>query len=787
MVNIEINGLALEVPEGTMLLEAADNAGITIPRFCYHSKLSIAASCRMCLVDVEKMPKPLPACATPVGEGMKIFTRSPKAIAAQRAVMEFLLINHPLDCPICDQGGECELQDVAVGFGSDSSKYIEDKRVVADQDLGSLIATDMTRCIQCTRCVRFGQEIAGQMELGAPGRGEHMHIATYLRGSVSSELSGNVIDLCPVGALTSKPFRFHARSWELAHHDAISLHDGLGTNLRVDVRRDEVMRVVPRENESINECWISDRDRFSYRALQHPERLTQPQIKRNGEWQTVAWDDALTFAAESLQKIVKQHGAEQLGALAGGESTNEEYYLLQKFMRGVGSGNIDYRLKQSDFSDSASDPSFPSVGQALADLENSDAVLLVGSDLRSEMPLIAHRLRKAVRHRRARVSSIAAINIDLHMKIAQSVVVAPAQITDALAAVAKSLVTLGTTAPAHCAALIDAADTDERSDAIAKSLKEGSATTVMVGAMAYAANNFSQTRQLAAAIAVMSDSKLALLDPAGNAAGATLAGAAPHRGVAGQELAKVGMDWRAMMASSLKGLILLNSEPEFDAADSATALQGLERSGFVVALTPFESQRLRQSADVMLPIASLFESAGSAVNLEGTWQRFHAAVNPPGEARPAWKILRVLGNLFDLNGFEQLSVDELYTELQAACENVAYRPLTPAAINRVPKGDALQRVVAASLYHNSSMVRRADVLQATESAADAHKVRLNSATAGKLAVADEGEVRLSQGDLSRNMMMKLDESVADGCFVLAAGTTESVGFGVDGHFEIGGV
>jgi len=792
MINIEINGQALEVPEGTMVLEAADNAAVSIPRFCYHSKLSIAANCRMCLVEVEKMPKALPACCTPVGEGMKIFTRSPKAIAAQRAVMEFLLINHPLDCPICDQGGECELQDVAIGFGGDSSEYFEEKRVVADPDLGSLISTDMTRCIQCTRCVRFGQEIAGQMELGAPGRGEFMHIETFLRGSVSSELSGNVIDLCPVGALTSKPFRFHARSWELSHHDGVSLHDGVGSNLRVDVRTDEVMRVLPRDNESINECWIADRDRYSYTALKHADRLTQPQIKRDGQWQSVGWDDALTFAAESLQKVVKEHGAEHLGALAGGDSSNEEYYLLQKLLRGIGSSNIDYRLKQSDLSDSKSDPTFPSLGQTLSDLEKSDAALLIGSDLRSEMPLVAHRLRKAVRHGGASVSTIASTDVDLHMQSAEQIVVAPDQIVSSLLAVAKALVALGAIAPEPNASVIDSAEIPveikEQCDAIAQSLKEGSATTVMVGAMAYASSNFAQIRQLAAAIAQMSDSKLALLDPAGNAVGATLAGAVPHRGAAAKENEKAGMDWHAMMASGLNGLLLLNTEPELDACDSATALQGLQRSGFVVALSAFDSEQMRQSADVMLPIATVFESSGSSVNLEGSWQRFNAAVNPPGEARPAWKILRVLGNLFDLSGFEQISVEEVYDELQAECENVAYRPLrlsTAEITAAVSTGAAsLQRVTSSSLYHNGTMVRRADALQATASALDAHKLRLNSTTAGRLGLADADEVTLSSGESSRNMAIELDDRVADNSFELAAGTAESVGFGVDGPFEI---
>ncbi len=785
MVNIEINGMALEVLEGTMVLEAADSAAISIPRFCYHSKLSLVASCRMCLVEVEKMPKPLPACSTPVGEGMKISTRSPKAIAAQRAVMEFLLINHPLDCPICDQGGECELQDVAIGFGNDTSKYVEAKRVVADSDIGALISTDFTRCIQCTRCVRFGQEIAGLMELGAPGRGEHLHIATYLRGSVSSELSGNVIDLCPVGALTSKPFRFHARSWELGHHDGVSLHDGVGSNLRADVRRDEVMRVVPRDNESINECWITDRDRFSYLALQSADRLTRPQIKRNGEWQTVDWDSALTFTAESLQKIVKEHGVDKLGAIAGGESTNEEYFLLQKLMRGIGNSNIDYRLKQCDLSDSESDPTFPSLGQSIADLEKSDAVLLVGSDLRSELPLIAHRLRKAVRCNGAQISSIASIDVDLHMRTNVQIVAAPDQIANRLADVAKSLLSLGASAPATCRSVIDGATTTGQSDLIAKRLKAGDRTSVMVGAMAYAAPQFGQIRQLASAIAGMSGSKLALLDPAGNAAGAVLAGAVPHRGAGGQAIDQPGMDWRTMMDADLKGLLLLNTDPELDGVDSAATLQGLERSEFVVALSPFDSEQMRQSVDVMLPIAAAFESAGSAVNLAGDWQRFNAAVHPPGEARPAWKILRVLGNLFDLSGFEQLSVDELYSELQAECDNVEYMPLRNATVTFAPSGGSLQRLAASSLYHNGGMVRHADALQTTERAVGAHRLRLNNVTAIQLGVADEGEVALSRDGLSKNVVIALDDTVAEGCFVLAAGTVESIGFGADGQFEIG--
>jgi NADH-quinone oxidoreductase subunit G len=414
MVNIEINGKTIQAREGQMLLEAADEAGITIPRFCYHSKLSIAASCRMCLVEVEKAPKPMPACATPVNEGLKAFTRSPKAIAAQRSVMEFLLINHPLDCPICDQGGECDLQEMAIGYGNDVARYAEAKRVVANPDLGSLIATDMSRCIHCTRCVRFGKEIGGAMELGAPGRGEHMHIATYMEHTVDSELSGNAIDLCPVGALTDKPYRYSARPWELQAHESISPHDCVGANIRIDSRSGKAMRVAARDNEAVNECWIADRDRFSYTALTHEERLTRPQIKKDGTWQECDWDTALTTAVEGLKKL----NADKLGALASAAATNEEHYLLQKLMRGIGSNNIEHRLRQQDFRDQNEQGSFPALGQSIASLEENDALLLLGSNIRKEVPLLAQRLRKAA-GKGASVMAINAVDYDMAFEVSQ--------------------------------------------------------------------------------------------------------------------------------------------------------------------------------------------------------------------------------------------------------------------------------------------------------------------------------------------------------------------------------
>ncbi|MCW8828778.1 MAG: NADH-quinone oxidoreductase subunit NuoG, partial [Gammaproteobacteria bacterium] len=521
MVNIEINGKVIETRDGVTLIEAADSAGITIPRFCYHSKLSIAASCRMCLVEVEKAPKPLPACATPVSEGMKVYTRSPKAIAAQRSVMEFLLINHPLDCPICDQGGECDLQEMAMGYGSGISRYTEGKRVVHNPDLGALIATDMTRCIHCTRCVRFGQEVAGMMELGAPGRGEHMHIGTYMEGTVDSELSGNVIDLCPVGALTSKPYRYTARPWELRSYHSISPHDCVGSNIRVDVRNGKAMRVVPRENETVNETWIADRDRYSYTANDHPERLTQPMIREEGEWIASDWDTALTRAAEGLKAIAERDGAEQLGALASYSATTEEFYLLQKLMRGIGSGNIDHRLRQVDFRDQAEQPAYPALGQAIQDLELLDAVLLIGSNIRKDQPLLAQRLRKASRNNGAQIMAINAVDYDFTFPLAQKCITT--DLGAELSGVLKALLTLtGDSAPDSLQPLLTGVEPSEAQQNIAETLKAAPQATVLLGNTAASYPARAELQALANLIAELAGARVGLLAEGGNSAGAWL-------------------------------------------------------------------------------------------------------------------------------------------------------------------------------------------------------------------------------------------------------------------------
>jgi NADH-quinone oxidoreductase subunit G len=769
MVNIEINGKTVQAREGSMLLEAADEAGITIPRFCYHSKLSIAASCRMCLVEVEKAPKPMPACATPVNEGMVVHTRSPRAIAAQRSVMEFLLINHPLDCPICDQGGECDLQEMALGYGNDVSRYSEAKRVVSSPDLGSLIATDMTRCIHCTRCVRFGKEIGGVMELGAPGRGEHMHIATYMEHSVDSELSGNAIDLCPVGALTSKPYRYSARPWELQATNSISPHDCVGANIRIDSRSGKVMRVVARDNEAVNECWISDRDRFSYTALDHEERLSKPQIKREGVWQECDWDSALTTAVEGLKKIP----ADRLGALASATATSEEHYLLQKLMRAIGSNNIDHRLRQQDFRDQAEQGAFPGLGQSIASLEENDAVLLVGSNIRKEVPLLAQRLRKAAR-KGASIMAINAVDYDMAFKVAQKCI--SLDLAGELLAVAKALLESGNeSAPQALASAIDGAEVSDAHRAIARALVEAKQGSVIFGQAVQSHPAGAELRAIANLIASLSGCHIGALGEA-NGAGAALAGCLPHRGAGGKAIDNRGLDWRGMFEGGMEGYLLLGSEPELDCIDSAAALKALQSAGFVVAINSYASSALRDYADVLLPSATFAETAGSHVNTEGMWQSFNGAAAAPGETRPAWKILRVMGNLFDVAGFEQNSAEEVRDELMAACGEPAGAPAAwhPSEMSKPATG--LVRIAEVPISAVDALVRRAAPLQATADA-DVWQIRINSATAQQAGLASAVEAKLVQGEGEVVLPLLIDERLPDNAVYLPAGLSATVGLG----------
>jgi len=696
MVEIELDGQKVEVAEGSMVMHAAEKAGTYIPHFCYHKKLSIAANCRMCLVDVEKAPKPMPACATPVTQGMIVRTKSDKAIAAQKSVMEFLLINHPLDCPICDQGGECQLQDLAVGYGGSTSRYEEEKRVVFHKEVGPLISMEeMSRCIHCTRCVRFGQEVAGAMELGMSHRGEHAEIETFLGQTIDSELSGNMIDICPVGALTSKPFRYHARTWELSRRKSVAAHDSSGANLIVQVKNNQVMRVVPLENEDVNECWIADRDRFSYEALNSTERLTQPMLKQGGEWKTVDWQTALEYVANGLRNIQRDHGANSIGALVSPHSTVEELYLAGALMRGLGSDNIDHRLRNAEF---GAAEGVRTLGMPIASLSSLQRVLVVGSNLRKDHPLFALRVRHAVRHG-AQLSVITSSAAFSHadawaMPVAQAVVTDAAAWAQALADVAAAIAAeKGVAAP--CAGTASA-----QAQAIAKSLLGGERKAVLLGNAAAHAGNASSLLALANWIGEHTGASVGYLTEAANTVGAQWVGAQPQTG---------GKHAGQMLAGGLKAAILLNTEPEFDSAAGAAAAQSLGQAEMVVTLSPFKANMA--FSDVLLPIAPFTETSGSFVNAEGRLQSFHAVVKPLAETRPAWKVLRVLANLLDIPGVAFETSQEVLARATAQPLNASNT--TRAAI-QLSAGSASP--VVASIYQLDGIVRRAPSLQLTADA-----------------------------------------------------------------------
>ncbi len=770
LITIEIDGKKVQTRSGAMVIEAADDLGIKIPRFCYHKKLSIAANCRMCLVDVEKAAKPLPACATPVTEGMRIFTQSGKALEAQKAVMEFLLINHPLDCPICDQGGECELQDVAMGYGRDISRYAENKRVVPDKNLGPLIATDMTRCIHCTRCVRFGDEIAGLRELGATGRGEHMEIGTYIENAVGSELSGNVIDLCPVGALTSKPFRFSARAWEMRQHPMIAPHDCIGSNVFVHVAKNKVQRVVPRENNDVNETWISDRDRYSYEGLNGADRLRTPMIKQDGQWREVDWTTALDFTVSGLQKVIAQHGAQQLGALCSPSATVEEMVLLQKALRALGSSNLDHRLRQMDFSDQDQAPLYPWLGQSIEHLEQVDAALVIGSNVRKEQPLAGHRLRKAALAG-ARIMFINPLDYEFRFDVAQKIITDPRRMVSELCGVAKALVQLaGVKAPAGWGDLFKSVTVAATHQAIAQHLKEARNATVLLGLGACAHAEFSALRALASLIAQLTDAKLGILSDGANAAGAWLAGMLPHRGPAGEKVETGGQHAAAMCKTGLKAYVLLGIEPELDLIYARAALAELRAAQFTVVMSPFRSTALEQLAQVMLPVAPFTETSGTFVNAEGRWQSFAAAIPPLADARPAWKVLRVLGNLLQLPGFDYVTSEEVRDELRARVG--AMRPDNkstgrgPARVAAQVQGVA--RIADVPLYAVDATLRRAGALQKTADAPSA-AIYINTRHAQQLGVRAGQTLGITQGGEQLTLPVALDERVPDACVLVYAG------------------
>lgn len=797
MAIIEIDGKKIEAEPGAMIIEVADNVGIEIPRFCYHKKLSIAANCRMCLVDVEKSPKPVPACATPVTDGMKIWTQSSKALIAQKAVMEFLLINHPLDCPICDQGGECELQDLALGYGKDVSRFTEGKRVVKDKDLGPLIATDMTRCIHCTRCVRFGTEIAGQRELGATGRGEHMEIGTFIEQNIDSEVSGNVIDLCPVGALTSKPFRFTARGWELTQKPSVSPHDGVGSNLFLHVRRNQVMRVVPKENESINEVWLSDRDRFSYEGLYHPERLQQPKIKRNGRWYSASWEDALKKTANILQELISTEGANALGAWISPNATLEEGFLFQKLMRGLGCPNIDYRLRQEDFQYQDSVPLFLGLDLPINHLEQQSAVLLVGSNIRKEEPLLGLKLRKMVSNG-GKLLVINPMDFAFNCDVSEKLIVPGGELVLGLAKVAKAILNLNAqsplqnTLPKGVEHWLKEVTPQEQDLKIAKSFIENDKKLILLGALASTHPAFSQLIYLGDLISRLTGSKLGILSEGCNSVGAWLTGCVPHQLPGGKRLKlEQGLNAKQMWEQPLKGYVLFNLEPDLDCINGIKAITALQKAKQVIAITPFESKSLLENADILLPMTPFSEMEGTWVNMEGQWQNFQPAVLPMADSRPAWKILRVLGNFCHLEGFDFDTVEAVRAALSEEILKAHHEIQTensisnldshqwhwecPKKLEGIHRKSDIVRLAQIPLYASDNLVRRAKSLQATIDAGS-NTVYLNKRLKDRLQLSNE-KIRVTANGIGLTLPWKIDDALPDNTVSIDSGIKETVSLG----------
>ena len=757
MVEIELDGKVVEVPQGSMVMHAANKLGTYIPHFCYHKKLSIAANCRMCLVEVEKAPKPLPACATPATQGMKVFTHSAKALEAQRSVMEFLLINHPLDCPICDQGGECQLQDLAVGYGKSASRYEEEKRVVFHKNVGPLISMqEMSRCIHCTRCVRFGQEVAGVMELGMVNRGEHSEITTFSGQTIDSELSGNMIDICPVGALTSKPFRYAARTWELGRKRSVSPHDSLGANTTVQTKANKVMRVVALENEAINDCWISDRDRFAYEGLNSTDRITSPMVKQGGQWLETDWESAMNYVAHSLTTIAAESGPESIAALAHPISSTEELHLLQKLIRGLGSSQVDTRLRQIDVKGAAS---APWLGMPIAQLSELDRALVIGSFLRKDQPLIAARLRTATK-RGLQVHRIDAGGDDWLILNAISVKTVPSAWVNALAEVASAV------AKAKSASLpagVTVNTISSVAQAIADSLLSGQSTAVLLGSAAQAHPQASSLHALAQFIAAQTGATLGFLPVGGNAVGASLVKAN-------------GAGVESVLSGERRAVLLMNIEPDADLPNPALARAALAKANTVIALSAYKSADLLEVADVILPITPFTETVSTFVNAEGFAQTIQPAVKPLGDARPAWKVIRALGSLLNLDGFlfnmpEEVLADALAEDCSSLLNNQSSAPITIAAGSAAT--DGLERISDVTIYSGDPIVRRAPALQLTRDAKRGNHAGLGQALFAQLGLKEGDAVQVSQGSQSVTLPASLEMNLAAGAVRISAGTLAS--------------
>lgn len=760
MVEIELDGKTIEVPQGSMVMHAANKLGTYIPHFCYHKKLSIAANCRMCLVEVEKAPKPLPACATPVTQGMKVFTHSAKAVEAQRSVMEFLLINHPLDCPICDQGGECQLQDLAVGYGKSNSRYDEEKRVVFHKNVGPLISMqEMSRCIHCTRCVRFGQEVAGVMELGMVNRGEHSEITTFVGQTVDSELSGNMIDLCPVGALTSKPFRYGARTWELGRKRSVSPHDSLGANTTVQTKSNKVMRVVALENEAINECWISDRDRFAYEGLNSADRVTTPMVKQGGQWIETDWQSALDYVAHSLKTIAAESGPESIGALAHPISSTEELHLLQKIIRGLGSKQIDTRLRQTDIKGAAS---AAWLGMPISQLSELDRVLMIGSFLRKDQPLIAARFRTAAK-RGLQVLRIDAGGDDWLIP-SLGVAVSPSAWVNTLGEVALAVAKAkSVSAPTGIANF----SVSEPAQKIADSLLSGSSKAVLLGSAAVAHPASSNLHILAQFIADNTGATLGFLPVGGNAVGAALVNAN-------------GAGIESVLSGDRRAMILMNIEPDADLPNPEQARAALAQSNTVIAFSAYKSADLLEVADILLPISTFTETMSTFVNAEGRVQTIQPSVKPLADSRPAWKVLRVLGGLLSLEGFLLNMPEEVLGEALSEnyCSKLDNRSHLSALSNdhQLPLS-GLERLTDVNIYAGDQIVRRSSALQLTRDAKRGNQVGLDKKLFSQLGLNEGDLVSVTQGKQTVNMPATLEANLALGAVRISAGTEISAQLG----------
>lgn len=758
MVEIELDGKAVEVPQGSMVMHAANKLGTYIPHFCYHKKLSIAANCRMCLVEVEKAPKPLPACATPVTQGMKVLTHSAKAVEAQRSVMEFLLINHPLDCPICDQGGECQLQDLAVGYGKSNSRYEEEKRVVFHKNVGPLISMqEMSRCIHCTRCVRFGQEVAGVMELGMVNRGEHSEITTFAGQTIDSELSGNMIDICPVGALTSKPFRYAARTWELARKRSVSPHDSLGTNTTVQTKANKVMRVVALENEAINECWISDRDRFAYEGLNSADRVTVPMVKQGGQWLETDWESAMDYVARSLKTISAESGPEAVGALAHPISSTEELHLLQKVIRGLGSSQVETRLRQTDIEGAAS---APWLGMPIGKLSELDRVLVIGSFLRKDQPLIAARLRTASK-RGLQVTRIDSGGDDWLIDTVANISSTPSQWVNALGEVASAV------AKAKSVSLpagVSISSVSPEAQRIADSLLSGTASGVLIGSAAQNHPAASSLHALAQFISAQTGATLGCLPIGGNAVGASLVKAN-------------GVGVNSVLSGERRAVLLMNIEPDLDLPNPQQARAALAKANTVIALSAYQSPDLLEVADVILPISTFTETVSTFVNAEGRAQTIQPAIKPLGDSRPAWKVLRVLGGLLNLDGFLFNLPEEVLGEALPEDYCKLLNNQGSATIASMTSASSLERVSDVNIYGGDQIVRRAPALQLTRDAKRGNHVGLGQKLFAELGLKEGDAVRVTQDGQSVDLPATLEAKLANGAVRISAGTLASAKLG----------